>query len=112
MPDDEDLKEFLAEHSGAAPSFVKSGGRQSKKSLLQGEVEGTSFPSNPGGLQKVRLMKVVSIERTDTTRIAHIDLRVKDGTLIKLEIDEATAASIHAVFQSLPLKNGILTSNE
>lgn len=100
MSEEEDgLKDFLTDHNVVAPSLVKPGGRQVKKALLQGAVEAVSPQPNPGGLRKTRLMKVVTIERDDQTRVAHIDLRVQDGSLIKLEIDEATASALYQVFQ-------------
>lgn len=102
-PDDTTPEEFM-DDAGLAPKspgqpVMKTGKTKVvRKKLLKGEVEGAELKPEKVTQETTRLMKVVSITRSPKDRIAEIELRVKDGTLYNLEIDEGTAKAIAAVF--------------
>ncbi len=102
MRSDESPEEMM-EASGlltpSTPPLEKSTGRRVKKSLVGGEVGEVELKPETVSQPKSKLMKVVTITRTSEGRIANIELRVKDGTLYDLEIDEATANAIASVFR-------------
>lgn len=83
------------------PKMSKAGGRKVKKSLVEGQVGEISLRPETVTQPKTRLVKVLSVTRTPDQKIASFELRVKDGTLYEVEIDEATSRAITSVFDEL-----------
>jgi hypothetical protein len=92
-------EEFMAEAglSNVKPE-PKKNGRAVKKELLEGELGEPVILPETVTQETIKLMKTVSITRRPSGRIAEVELRVKDGTLYNLTIDEATARAIASVF--------------
>lgn len=78
------------------PSIRKT--RGGKRELLEGEIGEVEITPETVLHETVRLMKVVSITRRPEGRIAAVELRVKDGTLYNITIDEATAKVLASIF--------------
>lgn len=105
MPDSEmdSPEEFMSGLQAAAPEAPKmmkpGGGRRVKKSLLEGEVSEAVLRPETATKDITKLMKILTIIRKPEGRILNAELRVKDGTLYFLEIDEATVTALYNLFQ-------------
>ena len=68
-----------------------------KREWLGGEVVKAEVKPETLKMETTKMMKVVSITRTPTGRVASLQMRLKAG-LVQIEIDEATARAIAKVF--------------
>jgi hypothetical protein len=98
-----EYQELMGLSSSNAPVMTKASGKRSKKVLAQGVVEKAQVSVDTNLRPSTKLMKIVSITRTATDRIAKIEMRVKDGTLFEIDIDEPTAQALVNVFLHDPI---------
>jgi len=81
------------------PKLTKPSGRgKVKKSLVEGEILSSKVQSEVVPREITKMMKVVGITRTPTGKIGTFEMRVRDGTLYEIEIDEATVAAMAGIF--------------
>jgi len=100
IPADDTTPEEFMDDAGLAPKapVMKTGKTKViRQDLTQAEVGEVTLSHERVTQEVTKLMKVVSITRKPSGRIAKIEMRLKEG-LVDLEIDEATARAIAAVF--------------
>lgn len=93
----EDLLDDLQQEEEEAPE-PRRPARRATKSLVGGEIEGQTLKPETVQREVVKLMKVLTITRTPTQRIADLHLTNSAGKHFDIEIDEATAKAIAAIF--------------
>jgi hypothetical protein len=100
IPADDPTPEEFMDDAALAPKPPTMGNGKAKvirKKLHEGEVIEAKVEPERVTQETTKLMKVVSITRKPSGRIAQIEMRLKAG-IVDLEIDEATARAIASVF--------------
>jgi len=98
-----DLDEFLEDleppKAEEPPKPVKRGASKvEEKSLEGGTIENVALKPETVPNERIRLMKVLTITRKPTQRIADFELTNASGQSYEITIDEATARAIASVF--------------
>ncbi len=95
----EDYESILGLASSSAPTKLSPPAKKVHRALLDGEVRKSKVIPETVTSNVTKMMKVVSITRTPGGRIANVEMRVRDGSLYALEVDEATVNALVGVFQ-------------